>query len=193
VVIGQRELQELKGYASPEKLLLASGSPILVIPSGWKSESIGNKILVGWNASREARRAVADALPNGVPPCTINTHRARRTAPVSQHRKRPHRDALNTIVLQRKCAEINEADLDPAAYSGLVAGSSAVRTNNKINSCSEPVCGRGGLSPQVSGKCLHRQSGLRASPLTPKNSTIKNRGQLLSFLFAVAPNRTMSL
>ena len=63
VVIGQRELQELKGYASPEKLLLASDSPILVIPSGWKSESIGNKILVGWNASREARRAVADALP----------------------------------------------------------------------------------------------------------------------------------
>jgi len=62
-VIGQRELQELKGYASPEKLLLSSGAPILVIPSGWKSESIGNKILVGWNASREARRAVADALP----------------------------------------------------------------------------------------------------------------------------------
>jgi nucleotide-binding universal stress UspA family protein len=63
VVIGQRELQELKGHASPEKLLLSSGAPILVIPSGWKSGSIGNKILVGWNASREARRAVADALP----------------------------------------------------------------------------------------------------------------------------------
>jgi hypothetical protein len=38
-----------------------------------------------------------------------------------------------------------------------------------------------------------RGGGLRASPLTPKNSTIKKRGQLLSFLFAVAPNRTMSL
>jgi nucleotide-binding universal stress UspA family protein len=63
VVIGQRELQELKGYASPERLLLSSGAPILVIPSGWKSGSIGNKVLVGWNASREARRAVADALP----------------------------------------------------------------------------------------------------------------------------------
>src|SRR6202795_2302056 len=63
VVIGQRELQELPGYTSPEKLLPSSGSPVLVIPSGWKSESIGNKILVGWNASREARRAVADALP----------------------------------------------------------------------------------------------------------------------------------
>jgi nucleotide-binding universal stress UspA family protein len=63
VVIGQHELHELPGYLSPEKLLLASGAPILVIPSGWKPGPIGKKILVGWNASREARRAVADALP----------------------------------------------------------------------------------------------------------------------------------
>lgn len=63
VVIGQRELRELPGYSSPERLLLASGAPILVVPNDWKPEPIGNKILVGWNASREARRAVADALP----------------------------------------------------------------------------------------------------------------------------------
>jgi nucleotide-binding universal stress UspA family protein len=63
VVIGQRELQEMPGYLAPERLLLASGAPILVVPSGWKSEPIGKNILVGWNASREARRAVADALP----------------------------------------------------------------------------------------------------------------------------------
>jgi nucleotide-binding universal stress UspA family protein len=63
VVIGQRELLEMPGYLSPERLLLASGAPILVVPGGWKSEPIGKKILVGWNASREARRAVADALP----------------------------------------------------------------------------------------------------------------------------------
>jgi nucleotide-binding universal stress UspA family protein len=63
VLIGQRELQDLGGDVSPEKPLLSSGAPILVIPNGWKSESIGMKILVGWNASREARRAVTDALP----------------------------------------------------------------------------------------------------------------------------------
>jgi nucleotide-binding universal stress UspA family protein len=63
VVIGQCELQEMPGYLAPERLLLASGAPILVVPSGWKSEPIGKNILVGWNASREARRAVADALP----------------------------------------------------------------------------------------------------------------------------------
>jgi hypothetical protein len=60
VVIGQDELQELKGNASPKMRLLSSGAPIRVIPSGWKSES---KVLVGWSASREARCAVADALP----------------------------------------------------------------------------------------------------------------------------------
>jgi hypothetical protein len=65
VVIGQRELQELRGYASPERLLLSSGAPILVIPSGRKSECIGSKILVGWNASREARRAVQSAFIGG--------------------------------------------------------------------------------------------------------------------------------
>ncbi len=63
VVIGQHELDYLPGYPSPDKLLLASGVPILVLPSGWKSEPPGKRILIGWNASREARRAVADALP----------------------------------------------------------------------------------------------------------------------------------
>jgi nucleotide-binding universal stress UspA family protein len=63
VVVGQRELHELPGYFSPETLLLASGAPILVLPSDLKSEFVGKTILVGWNASREARRAVRDALP----------------------------------------------------------------------------------------------------------------------------------
>jgi nucleotide-binding universal stress UspA family protein len=63
VVVGQNELHELPGYLSPERLLLASGTPILVVPNGWKSEPMSKNILVGWNASRQARRAVVDALP----------------------------------------------------------------------------------------------------------------------------------
>ena len=51
-----------KGWSS-ERLLMASGVPVLIIPDGWKSETIGNNILFGWNASREARRAMADAMP----------------------------------------------------------------------------------------------------------------------------------
>jgi nucleotide-binding universal stress UspA family protein len=92
VVIGQRELQELKGYASPEKLLLSSGSPILVIPSDWKSGSIGNKILVGWNASREARRAVADALPFLVAATSVTLLVVDSDERASQHGEEPGAD-----------------------------------------------------------------------------------------------------
>jgi nucleotide-binding universal stress UspA family protein len=92
VVIGQRELQELRGYASPEKLLLSSGTPILVLPSGWKSESIGNKILVGWNASREARRAVADALPFLVAASSVTLLVVDSDARAARHGEEPGAD-----------------------------------------------------------------------------------------------------
>ena len=50
--------------ASPRvRLAAASGPSRRAAPGGWDSESIGKRILVGWNARREARRAVADALP----------------------------------------------------------------------------------------------------------------------------------
>jgi nucleotide-binding universal stress UspA family protein len=63
VVVGQRELQELGDHMSPDRLLLGCGSPVLAIPDGWKSKGVGNRVLIGWNASREAHRAVTDALP----------------------------------------------------------------------------------------------------------------------------------
>jgi len=45
-----------------------------------------------------------------------------------------------------------------------------------------PVCGRDGLSPQVSGEVLHRQSGLRASPLTTEKLD-NQKPRAASFLF----------
>jgi nucleotide-binding universal stress UspA family protein len=63
VLIGHPDPPGLPKGWSPERLLMASGVPVLIIPDRWKSETIGNNILVGWNASREARRAMADAMP----------------------------------------------------------------------------------------------------------------------------------
>lgn len=48
---------------SAERLLLSTGTPVLLVPSGWDNREIGSSVLVGWNRSREARRAVNDALP----------------------------------------------------------------------------------------------------------------------------------
>jgi nucleotide-binding universal stress UspA family protein len=45
------------------ELALVSGRPVLAIPYAWEPRPIGRRVLVGWNAGREAARAVGDALP----------------------------------------------------------------------------------------------------------------------------------
>jgi nucleotide-binding universal stress UspA family protein len=47
----------------PEKVLLASGRPVLIIPYAGRFVTIGQHVLVGWKATPEAARALADALP----------------------------------------------------------------------------------------------------------------------------------
>ena len=46
-----------------EEVLMTSGRPILVIPYIGRFETFGTNILVGWNNSREAARAMNDAIP----------------------------------------------------------------------------------------------------------------------------------
>lgn len=46
-----------------ERMIFASGRPCLLVPDNWSSQTIGNRIVVGWNGGREAARAIADAMP----------------------------------------------------------------------------------------------------------------------------------
>jgi len=62
-VVGQRAPHGLPQNWLPKHLLLASGVPMLVVPNCWTSDTIGKRIAIAWNASKEARRAIADALP----------------------------------------------------------------------------------------------------------------------------------
>jgi nucleotide-binding universal stress UspA family protein len=62
VVVGHPEPNGLPDDMAPERILLASGVPLLIVPNSWHSETIGERILIGWNASREARRAISDAM-----------------------------------------------------------------------------------------------------------------------------------
>jgi nucleotide-binding universal stress UspA family protein len=50
-------------YVAPEAAALASGRPILVIPYAGEFAILGRRVLIAWNASREATRAVNDAMP----------------------------------------------------------------------------------------------------------------------------------
>jgi hypothetical protein len=62
VVVGHPDPHGLPDGMFPEMILLASGVPLLIVPNAWHGETIGDKILIGWNASREARRAISDAM-----------------------------------------------------------------------------------------------------------------------------------
>lgn len=63
VVVGHNAPHGLPQDWLPEHVLLASGVPVLVVPNDWQTDAIGERIVIAWNASKEARRAVADALP----------------------------------------------------------------------------------------------------------------------------------
>lgn len=66
LVVGQQDPSEIRpdlprGFV--DAMILGSGRPVLVVPAhGWFS-TVGSRVLVAWNGSREAARAVHDALP----------------------------------------------------------------------------------------------------------------------------------
>src|SRR5271154_3531865 len=47
----------------PDQLLMKSGAPVLILPQYWTFGPAGENIVIAWNASREATRAVHDSLP----------------------------------------------------------------------------------------------------------------------------------
>jgi nucleotide-binding universal stress UspA family protein len=46
-----------------DRLVAESGRPVLIIPNKGSQQTIGKRVLVAWNARREAARAAFDALP----------------------------------------------------------------------------------------------------------------------------------
>jgi nucleotide-binding universal stress UspA family protein len=62
VIVGSPLSPGLPDDWSAESLLLATGVPFLLLPEP-RIESAAEHVIVAWNASREARRAVADSLP----------------------------------------------------------------------------------------------------------------------------------
>jgi nucleotide-binding universal stress UspA family protein len=65
IVLGQDdEVDPLSlGEALADNIVLEGGTPCLVIPCKSTNKQMGKRVLVAWNASREAARAIKDALP----------------------------------------------------------------------------------------------------------------------------------
>jgi nucleotide-binding universal stress UspA family protein len=66
VVLGQPDMDEPSSVTPPdlpELVVMQSGCPALVVPYAMPAKTVGEKVLLAWNASVEARRAVFYALP----------------------------------------------------------------------------------------------------------------------------------
>lgn len=47
----------------PETIVMGSGRPALIVPRHGKFPTVGERVMVAWNGTREATRAIHDALP----------------------------------------------------------------------------------------------------------------------------------
>jgi nucleotide-binding universal stress UspA family protein len=66
IVAGQDDPEDPESYVGdffPENLILSSGRPVLLVPNASNARSTGERVLIAWDGSREATRAVHDALP----------------------------------------------------------------------------------------------------------------------------------
>jgi nucleotide-binding universal stress UspA family protein len=66
LLVGQQDTENpptIAAFSTPEKVVVDAGAPILVVPIRGTFDNFGRHILVGWDGSREAARAVRDAMP----------------------------------------------------------------------------------------------------------------------------------
>lgn len=65
VVIGQSDSKDDSGVDMdfPERLVLTAARPVLILPNAGDFPTIGKRIIVAWNGSQEAIRAISNATP----------------------------------------------------------------------------------------------------------------------------------
>jgi nucleotide-binding universal stress UspA family protein len=77
----------------PEDIVVAAGRPVLIVPYAGAFETVGRRILIAWDGTREANRALHDALP-------LFTDPEATVVFVGSHERdlEQHRPALNRVV-----------------------------------------------------------------------------------------------
>jgi len=64
IILGQVSRDVRPGPAwRPDEIIIGCGRPVLMVPYAGKFPELGRRVLVAWDGSREASRALNDALP----------------------------------------------------------------------------------------------------------------------------------
>lgn len=66
IILGQFDAGAADGSVPADlvdRVILRSGTPVLIVPYSGRFPTVGERILIAWNGSREATRAMRDAVP----------------------------------------------------------------------------------------------------------------------------------
>lgn len=129
VVIGQYNPNAMPVVTMPDfpqYVVLNSGRPVLLVPYSGRFDTIGHRVLVAWNESIEATRAVASALP--MLKCAAMVDMVMFNARTQLHRQSAQagadfsaylaRHGIRTSVLQRDADDAGNALLTLARNLG---------------------------------------------------------------------------
>ncbi|KWB50854.1 universal stress protein UspA [Burkholderia ubonensis] len=120
VIVGQGDPDDPDTYIDdqfPENLVLSAGRPVLFVPYAGEYPTLGERVLVAWDGSREAVRAAHDAMPF--------IERAKRTTVVAvvngNHAdagvRIPGADAA--LMLARHASDVNVLDIECGAGASI--------------------------------------------------------------------------
>ena len=115
VVVAQPEPQDEPGVrALAEEFVLSTGRPMLYLPYAGRFATVGERVMIAWDAGREAARAVSDALPllkraKAVEVAVFNPERRRR-----EHGEQPGADV--SLYLARHGVKVTVAQQSGADF-----------------------------------------------------------------------------
>src|SRR5207245_3818728 len=96
-----------------EQVLIYSARPTLVLPYAGRLDTIGSNVMVAWDDSREAARAVSDALPLLRIARSVQVVSWNESTDISDTTLRPRLDALHRwLMWQGVTAEIHVETTD---------------------------------------------------------------------------------
>jgi len=103
----------------PEYVAMNSGTPVLVIPRTGGLDTLGERVLIGWNNSLQAARAVHDAIPLLTRATSVHVALFRSTAQSTEIGAAMSADigaylasqGIQADVMQKECNEITEGGM----------------------------------------------------------------------------------
>ena len=119
LVLGQDD-PESDSAGLLEAMVFDCGRPVLAIPFAGSFNTIGKRVLVGWNASREASRALHDALPLIAKAETATVFLANPKRGLGGHGEEPGADIARHLARHGMKVEVAMAIADDVPDSALL-------------------------------------------------------------------------